>query len=442
MSMTSVVTRSPLHALSMNGAPGNINHNNKRKSTRLVFDGGDDDAPPTKKAKGDVATKSASTANSANTAKSATTRPTSNVRTRARKAYEEDDDGFNFSRTRSKRTKATQPVQPPQSRPDPVQQQEQPQEQPPSEDAQSAIAGPATQKKKKPRRTLPVSPDTARVQKEVPRRRSQRLSSDRSQANQLRNNVDPSKHDMAPSVIDKTISTPKQPVEAPPAPEQSPVIENGRQTEGLHVEKKPRLTIPLPFADTPVIRRNKEMRKQGADQSRRSSSGMRGRRASSLIDAGASSGMFSSLICSAARRDVFLSCIVFVWPLARVSRLIVCRSQTGPDVNVEAELENDGRGFRGDRSGVEHGVEDTIEECVFEIGSLGRTTADKNAFTYTAVPHTEVETQELYKHISQNLIEPKRMQQLLMWCGDRALPEKPGGQLDPAETAAMHAGES
>lgn len=51
--------------------------------------------------------------------------------------------------------------------------------------------------------------------------------------------------------------------------------------------------IALPFADTPVIRRNKEMRKGGGggDGPRRSSLSMRGRRASSLIDSGTSNGM-------------------------------------------------------------------------------------------------------------------------------------------------------
>lgn len=45
-------------------------------------------------------------------------------------------------------------------------------------------------------------------------------------------------------------------------------------------------TIALPFSDTPVINRNKELRKKGANGARRSSLGLRGRRASSLIDNG------------------------------------------------------------------------------------------------------------------------------------------------------------
>ncbi|KAL2834860.1 Mis12-Mtw1 protein family-domain-containing protein [Aspergillus cavernicola] len=51
-------------------------------------------------------------------------------------------------------------------------------------------------------------------------------------------------------------------------------------------------TIALPLADTPVIQRNREMRgKKSAKGSRRSSLSMRGRRASSLIDSGASNAL-------------------------------------------------------------------------------------------------------------------------------------------------------
>lgn len=51
--------------------------------------------------------------------------------------------------------------------------------------------------------------------------------------------------------------------------------------------------IALPFADTPIIRRNKEMRKGVENGYRRSSLGNRGRRASSLIDGGKSNGKAS-----------------------------------------------------------------------------------------------------------------------------------------------------
>lgn len=58
----------------------------------------------------------------------------------------------------------------------------------------------------------------------------------------------------------------------------------------------PETKITLPMADTPVMQRNKDMRTAAKSEkgSRRSSLGMRGRRASSLIDSGASNGEFFS----------------------------------------------------------------------------------------------------------------------------------------------------
>lgn len=66
--------------------------------------------------------------------------------------------------------------------------------------------------------------------------------------------------------------------------------------------------IALPFADTPRIQRNKDMRKTNA--ARRSSLGLRGRRASSLIDTGRSTGTFSlhQHIDRAAYTLGFLTC--------------------------------------------------------------------------------------------------------------------------------------
>ncbi|KAG7414589.1 Kinetochore protein mis13 [Fusarium oxysporum f. sp. rapae] len=90
-------------------------------------------------------------------------------------------------------------------------------------------------------------------------------------------------------------------------------------------------TIALPMSDTPIINRNKEMRKKGGNSNRRSSLGNRGRRASSLIESG-----------------------------------------------------------------------------------------------QTAIPHREVNPADFYKHIeAEGLTEPRRMKQLLTWCGERALSGKP-----------------
>ncbi|KKA28542.1 hypothetical protein TD95_002245 [Thielaviopsis punctulata] len=94
--------------------------------------------------------------------------------------------------------------------------------------------------------------------------------------------------------------------------------------------------IALPVSDTPIINRNKEMRKKGGGR-RRSSLGLRGRRASSLTSMG-----------------------------------------------------------------------------------------------HSALPHKEVKESEFYKHIeAEGLPEPRRMKQLLTWCGERALSEKPSlGSVD------------
>ena len=122
---------------------------------------------------------------------------------------------------------------------------------------------------------------------------------------------------------------------APATIEESPVHEESVQSA----------KITLPMSDTPIINRNKEMRKKGGTAGRRSSLGSRGRRASSLIENGNS-----------------------------------------------------------------------------------------------ALPHREVGTKEFYKHIEEGLPEPRRMKQLLTWCGERALSEKPPhGTLN---SSAIHGGRS
>jgi kinetochore protein Mis13/DSN1 len=49
-----------------------------------------------------------------------------------------------------------------------------------------------------------------------------------------------------------------------------------------------------------------------------------------------------------------------------------------------------------------------------------------------ALPHSEVDVQDFYKYIEQSLPEPRRMKQLLTWCGSRALPPKPSGSVKDA----------
>jgi kinetochore protein Mis13/DSN1 len=121
--------------------------------------------------------------------------------------------------------------------------------------------------------------------------------------------------------------------------EQAPPTEDDSQATPEHIEKSlerdPNAQkIALPFSDTPINARNKDFRKKGgagAGGGRRSSVGLRGKRASSLIESG-----------------------------------------------------------------------------------------------HSAIPHREVSASEFFKHIeSEGLSEPRRMKQLLTWCGERALSEKP-----------------
>jgi kinetochore protein Mis13/DSN1 len=61
---------------------------------------------------------------------------------------------------------------------------------------------------------------------------------------------------------------------------------DGSMADGKTVDSSKATVIALPFSDTPIINRNKELRKKGTGGARRSSLGLRGRRASSLIDGG------------------------------------------------------------------------------------------------------------------------------------------------------------
>ncbi|KAF2153918.1 hypothetical protein K461DRAFT_118668 [Myriangium duriaei CBS 260.36] len=199
--------------------------------------------------------------------------------------------------------------------------------------------------KKRPRKTLPTTPEKDDRPKP---RRSKRLSGE----------ADDRTKGMEDPFTDAGSRTAKKPEATKPVPrsparaprDESPALPNGNEPQQLHMPKKRETKIGLVFSETPVIRRNKAMRQTSRDSNRRSSAGLRGKRASSLIDAG----------------------------------------------------------------------------------------------TSTAIPHTEVRTEDFYKHISQDLMEPRRMKQLLVWCGNRALGEKLklGEKVEEGERQAVHAGKS
>ena len=181
-------------------------------------------------------------------------------------AYDEEDDGFAFTRTRSKRSKA-EPVLASTA-------EEERQE----ERAESAPT-------RKPRKKSLSSPTAEPVRPEggTGKRRSARHSGEHENAEPAVLRVKKRRKDRSPSVQKSDQGDGKR------LEERSRKEQDSRPDHSHLVEYTFDVTkIALPFADTPIIRRNKEMRKTNG--SRRSSLGMRGRRASSLIDTGRSDG--------------------------------------------------------------------------------------------------------------------------------------------------------
>lgn len=192
--------------------------------------------------------------------------------------YDEEDDGFVFTRARSRNPR------PSTSKITPIPEQ--------------AVAGtengqhpevnnlvqrheePDSKEPPKKRRTR-MSFSTPNVRPEKPVRRSKRLSDeadrrDGSPQRKVGRKDDPQAED----------AKRPQEVKRPPEQDKTPLPSQG------DVEGDPSATkIALPFADTPVIRKNRAMRERKSGKGeRRSSLGLRGRRASSLIDTGNSNG--------------------------------------------------------------------------------------------------------------------------------------------------------
>ncbi|KAL9016217.1 MAG: hypothetical protein Q9185_006417 [Variospora sp. 1 TL-2023] len=231
---------------------------------------------------------------------------------------DEESDGFRFTRTRAKKAKAESDSQIPPIEED--KHEESPPKPVPIKRSRkrislspSAAAAEAPEKPERPRKSPRNSGDKDLIANEQPLpplevKKKRKPKDDRPQETHKGRKQE------------QATSTQPQGTAAPGPPRTQPV-------------DKPLdpIKVSLPFADTPIIRRNKEMRKGAENGSRRSSLGMRGRRASSLIDSGKSD----------------------------------------------------------------------------------------------ALPHDEVDSFEFYKHIESSLTEPRRMKQLLTWCGTRALGEKP-----------------
>jgi kinetochore protein Mis13/DSN1 len=171
-------------------------------------------------------------------------------------AYDEEDNGFLFKRTRSNQLQTKNTIE---SEPCPL---------PAKSSEPSQI---------KRRRKTFLSPDISNARTTKQPRRSKRLSGDKV--------PDPSTPAQLKIKRRETIVQSKPAEQSSESPQ---LIGECLSVETTHKGTK----IALPFADTPVQNRNKQMREKAASKqkSRRSSSGIRGRRASSLLDSGTSNG--------------------------------------------------------------------------------------------------------------------------------------------------------
>lgn len=220
----------------------------------------------------------------------ATKKTNGSTKKAAKAAYEEDDDGFQFSRrttrraTKAQAAPAVEPVVEEQSKE--------------SARSQEPLPTKSTARQRK-QSIAAIDPEASDFQK---RRRSTRLSADKEQLDVRPKTADgpAAKRTKKSAPADKEKR--RQITPAPETQEESQRVSNVVKTpthNELHVAKKrdPNAQrIMLPFADTPVITRNKEMRKGSKEGHRRSSTGLRGRRASSLIDSGLSNGKSRQLI--------------------------------------------------------------------------------------------------------------------------------------------------
>ena len=313
--------------------------------------------------------------------------------------YDEDVDGFTFSKNKRSKPAAkangvrnsaadkTSPVKPPPA--------------PPAEEPEPKATT------KKPRKRFPTTPEREAAEK--PARRSKRLSDE----NEPDKGASPHKAAHAKSHKNHERSL------SPPQITRPVTVEKKRRRGQDGVEEEKIMRIQLPFADTPVIKRNKEMRKASAENGqRRSSSGMRGRRASSLIDEGRGNGEFDLVSFTtgpSSRHLAYLNLETAASPAAAARQ----RHQAGSEpkksntrvIGLSTPPSSETVAADSSRSS------DSDERSQNII-------ADDPIFD-AALPHSEVPSSEFYKHISAELTEPRRMRCLLGWCGTRALPSKP-----------------
>jgi len=199
--------------------------------------------------------------------------------------YDEEDDGFTFTRVNKRKKRTVVSEGKDVSAPAPP---------PPQKDAHQAssvkvavVNGGVIQPLKTRRTKLSFS--TPNPKEEAPVRRSKRLSRDHDQQDRSPHPTAPPKdqqrsESQAPAGVEKPL----------PPRERDEATAHAAAVKGQNIpvhDDHSATKIALPFADTPVIKRNKAMREgKGGKSERRSSLSLRGRRASSLIETGNSNG--------------------------------------------------------------------------------------------------------------------------------------------------------
>lgn len=282
--MTALVARPPLQVLSMSA----IQSTSRRHSARL-------------QQKEDVQSTNTSHENKNQNATSTTVKAqTSAGNAKKRKNYDEEDDGFVFSRVKKKPRQSTIGQAEPSSRLAVVPEADsittkKIEDVPEIEKRLVAETqdGVKEQTAKKKRKRMSFSTPGAKEHKPV--RRSTQLSTDgQEQGSPVTENA----KDLRPARVRKD----KAEKHRPPAQHQEAIVPVQPEQDAAPAPTPPdeshsSTKIALPFADTPVISRNKAMREgKSGKADRRSSLGLRGRRASSLIDSGTSNGMYTSCL--------------------------------------------------------------------------------------------------------------------------------------------------
>lgn len=305
--MTTLLARPPLQELSMS----KVQSGPRRQSARLQQR--EDSLPPTN---GDVDVNGQKHNQNGNHVASVPKAKTSASNPKKRKARaDEDDDGFKFSRVKKQKPLTPPPPSPPIATADQqanangqkldgeIQRKaSRKTRQPPRKDKevqsqQNAENEDVHKAPKQTKRRMSFSTPTKKDTQ--PTRRSKRLSTDsndgsKNPATKVAQPTSPVRsRDTRPA---KHKLPAEQPSEHPSNLLPSPAKAKSKQPASVQdsvpaQDENVATKISLPFADTPVISRNKAMRQgKSTKGERRSSLGLRGRRASSLIDTGTSNG--------------------------------------------------------------------------------------------------------------------------------------------------------